>query len=115
MQVTFESNLAENYKFKLPELRVGTLDSLMVLSDDLVKTNTLVEAVVNKLRRQLFDLQSSGEPAALSASRAAISCSGAYCELKLLRPACSSATSPSCSKQHVSQAVMHMQAHLTTP
>lgn len=59
-KVTFESNLAENYKFKLPELRVGTLDSLMVLSDDLVKTNGLVEAVVNKLRRQLFDLQTSG-------------------------------------------------------
>ena len=74
--MTFESNLAENYKFKLPELRVGTLDSLMVLSDDLVKTNTLVEAVVNKLRRQLFDLQSSGERAAMSPSRAAALRSG---------------------------------------
>ena len=62
-KVSFESNLAENYKFKLPELRVGTLDSLMVLSDDLVKTNALVEAVVNKLRRQLFDLQTSGAAA----------------------------------------------------
>ena len=59
-KVSYENNYAENFKFKLPELRVGTLDSLMVLSDDLVKTNQLVEAVVNKLRRQLFDLQSSG-------------------------------------------------------
>ena len=59
-KVSYENSYAENYKFKLPELRVGTLDSLMVLSDDLVKTNQLVEAVVNKLRRQLFDLQSSG-------------------------------------------------------
>ena len=48
---------------------MGTLDSLMVLSDDLVKTNTLVEAVVNKLRRQLFDLQTSGARAACARSR----------------------------------------------
>ena len=43
----------------MPELRVGTLDSLMVLSDDLVKVNALVEAVVNKVRRQLFELSST--------------------------------------------------------
>lgn len=27
--------MSENYKLKIPELRVGTLDSLMSLSDDL--------------------------------------------------------------------------------
>ena len=42
--------------FALPELRVGTLDSLMVLSDELVKVNGLVESVVNKVRRQLFEM-----------------------------------------------------------
>lgn len=46
-----------NYRFELPELRIGTLDSLMVLSDDLVKVNGLMEAVVNKIRRQLFEMQ----------------------------------------------------------
>ncbi len=32
---------------------MGTLDSLMVLSDDLVKVNSLLESVVNKIRRQV--------------------------------------------------------------
>ena len=55
-RTTYESDLSSNYKFVLPELRVGTLDSLMVLSDDLVKVNGLVESVVNKVRRQLFEM-----------------------------------------------------------
>ena len=55
-RTTYESDLSSNYKFVLPELRVGTLDSLMVLSDDLVKVNGLVESVVNKVRQQLFEM-----------------------------------------------------------
>ena len=55
-RTTYESNLSNNYRFALPELRVGTLDSLMVLSDELVKVNGLVESVVNKVRRQLFEM-----------------------------------------------------------
>lgn len=55
-RTTYESHLSSNYKFVLPELRVGTLDSLMVLSDDLVKVNGLVESVANKVRRQLFEM-----------------------------------------------------------
>ena len=34
-----------------------TLDSLLALSDDRVKVNSAVEGTVNKIRRQLFDLQ----------------------------------------------------------
>lgn len=56
----YENDLSQNFRFELPELRVGTLDSLMVLSDDLVKVNSVVEAVVNKVRRQLFDMQAAG-------------------------------------------------------
>ena len=59
-KVLYESNLATNYRFKLPNLKVGTLDSLMVHSDDLVKVNSSDEGVVNKIRRQLFDMQSVG-------------------------------------------------------
>ncbi|KAK9811116.1 hypothetical protein WJX73_003699 [Symbiochloris irregularis] len=59
-KVWYENQFAQNYRFKLPNLKVGTLDSLMVLSDDLVKVNGAVEAVVNKIRRQLFDMQASG-------------------------------------------------------
>lgn len=43
-------------QFNVPELRVGTLDSLLALSDDLVKVNTLVEAIATKIQRQVIDL-----------------------------------------------------------
>ena len=58
-KTTYENDYSINFRFAIPELRVGTLDSLMVLSDDLVKVNALVESVVNKLRRQLFDMGSA--------------------------------------------------------
>lgn len=49
---------SENYAFRLPNsFKIGTLDSLLGLSDDLVKVNTAVEATVNKIRRQLYDVQ----------------------------------------------------------
>lgn len=57
-KTTYDADMSINYRFELPELRIGTLDSLMVLSDDLVKVNGLMEAVVNKIRRQLFEMQS---------------------------------------------------------
>ena len=38
-KTAYESDLAQSFRFELPELRVGTLDSLMVLSDDLVKVH----------------------------------------------------------------------------
>lgn len=53
---TYDNDFSINFRFELPDLRVGTLDALLGLSDDLVKVNTLMEAVVNKIRRQLFDL-----------------------------------------------------------
>lgn len=58
---TYNAPLAECHKFSIPELKVGTLDSLMVLSDDLVKVNSMLEGVVNKIRRQMFDLAVGGD------------------------------------------------------
>jgi V-type H+-transporting ATPase subunit C len=56
---TYTYDYSVNFKFKIPEnLRVGTLDSLLALSDDLIKVNAAVEGTVNKIRRQLYDLQS---------------------------------------------------------
>ena len=56
---TYTSDYSVNFKFKLPEnIKVGTLDSLLALSDDLIKVNAAVEGTVNKIRRQLFELQS---------------------------------------------------------
>lgn len=55
---TYTYDYSSNFKFKIPDnLRVGTLDSLLALSDDLIKVNAAVEGTVNKIRRQLYDLQ----------------------------------------------------------
>ncbi|KAH9791657.1 V-type proton ATPase subunit C [Citrus sinensis] len=43
--------------FNIPNLRVGTLDSLLALSDDLVKSNSFVESVSHKIRRQIEELE----------------------------------------------------------
>ncbi|KAJ3683363.1 hypothetical protein LUZ60_013590 [Juncus effusus] len=56
------------YRFNVPDLRVGTLDSLLALSDDLVKSNIFIEGVSHKIRRQIEELErvSSGEGGALT-------------------------------------------------
>jgi V-type H+-transporting ATPase subunit C len=57
---TYTNDYSSNFKFKLPDtFRVGTLDSLLVLSDDLVKISSTVEMTVSKVRRQLNELQAS--------------------------------------------------------
>lgn len=48
--------LSSNAKLDVPDLRVGTLDTLMSLSDDLHKVNTAVEAIVSKIRRTITDI-----------------------------------------------------------
>lgn len=45
------------YRFNIPNLRVGTLDSLLALSDDLSKSNAFIEGVSLKIRRQIEDLE----------------------------------------------------------
>ncbi|KAG9446215.1 hypothetical protein H6P81_012343 [Aristolochia fimbriata] len=45
------------YRFNTPDLRVGTLDSLLALSDDLVKSNSFIEGVSHKIRRQVEELE----------------------------------------------------------
>lgn len=60
---TYTNDYSSNFKFALPEsFRVGTLDSLLALSDDLAKVNQAVEGTVNKVRRQLMELQASVAP-----------------------------------------------------
>jgi V-type H+-transporting ATPase subunit C len=46
-------------EFKVPkhQLRVGTLDTLMALSDDLAKMDTMAEGAMFRIYRQLFDLK----------------------------------------------------------
>uniref|UniRef100_A0A5B6ZZ71 V-type proton ATPase subunit C n=1 Tax=Davidia involucrata TaxID=16924 RepID=A0A5B6ZZ71_DAVIN len=45
------------YRFNIPNLRVGTLDSLLSLSDDLLKSNNFIEGVSHKIRRQIEELE----------------------------------------------------------
>lgn len=68
---TGNGSLSQNHRFELPmSLRVGSLDTLMVLSDELARVNTTVEGVVNKIRRQASELapdqalQVNGRPVA---------------------------------------------------
>uniref|UniRef100_A0A7S0RL04 V-type proton ATPase subunit C n=1 Tax=Chlamydomonas leiostraca TaxID=1034604 RepID=A0A7S0RL04_9CHLO len=57
---TASAGLSTNTKLEIPELRIGTLDTLMQLSDDLAKSNTLIEGVVNKLKRQATETSGDG-------------------------------------------------------
>eukprot|EP00698_Gefionella_okellyi_P021634 TRINITY_DN7051_c0_g1_i1.p1 TRINITY_DN7051_c0_g1~~TRINITY_DN7051_c0_g1_i1.p1 ORF type:complete len:373 (+),score=61.88 TRINITY_DN7051_c0_g1_i1:23-1141(+) len=52
-----DADLATNYVFSIPNLRIGTMDQLMSLSDDLHKIDLFVESVYRKFERQLFDMQ----------------------------------------------------------
>jgi hypothetical protein len=51
-----EAPFAEMFKFEVPSLTVGTLDTLMTLSDDLVKTANVVEQTVRKIERTTGEL-----------------------------------------------------------
>ena len=56
------ANQSEMFKFEVPSLTVGTLDTLMTLSDELVKTDNIVEQTVRKIEKttaELFDRKSA--------------------------------------------------------
>ena len=47
---------SENRKLFVPELKIGTLDSLLALSDDLQKINGQIENVTQKIKRQIQEI-----------------------------------------------------------
>mmetsp|Transcript_11952 Transcript_11952/g.21562 ORF Transcript_11952/g.21562 Transcript_11952/m.21562 type:complete len:425 (-) Transcript_11952:426-1700(-) len=47
---------SEMFKLEVPSLMVGTLDSLMNLSDDLGKTDSLIENIVRKVEKSSIEL-----------------------------------------------------------
>ncbi|XP_059144941.1 V-type proton ATPase subunit C 1-like [Physella acuta] len=51
--------LSENFKFAIPDLKVGTLDVLVGLSDDLSKIDAYTESVVRKASSTLEDVLES--------------------------------------------------------
>jgi V-type H+-transporting ATPase subunit C len=54
--VVSNSGLAKAHELESPQLKVGTLDSLMSLSDELGKHDSSVEMVIRKLERQYLDM-----------------------------------------------------------
>lgn len=57
-QVTqFENKLSKaNFKWNIPDLKVGTMDALYSLLDDLNKYDNYIESVLRKIGRQRLDI-----------------------------------------------------------
>ncbi|MCI4395451.1 hypothetical protein PGIGA_G00180550 [Pangasianodon gigas] len=53
---TRTNNLSTNHKFTIPDLKVGTLDILVGLSDELAKLDSFVESVVKKVAHYMADV-----------------------------------------------------------
>uniref|UniRef100_A0A8C1RLW2 V-type proton ATPase subunit C n=2 Tax=Cyprinus carpio TaxID=7962 RepID=A0A8C1RLW2_CYPCA len=53
---TRANNLSTNNKFNIPDLKVGTLDVLVGLSDELAKLDAFVESVVKKVAQYMADV-----------------------------------------------------------
>ncbi|OCT81230.1 V-type proton ATPase subunit C 2 [Xenopus laevis] len=54
--VTSKANLSSNAKFVIPELKVGTLDALVGLSDELGKLDTFAESLIKKIAQYIGDV-----------------------------------------------------------
>ncbi|XP_026699860.1 V-type proton ATPase subunit C 2 [Athene noctua] len=54
--VTCKSNLSSNSKFHIPDLKVGTLDALVGLSDDLGKLDSVAESVIKKIAQYIGEV-----------------------------------------------------------
>ncbi|XP_078253888.1 V-type proton ATPase subunit C 1-A [Rhinoraja longicauda] len=50
------NNLSTNFKFAIPDLKVGTLDVLVGLSDELAKLDSFIEGVVKKVAQYMADV-----------------------------------------------------------
>lgn len=51
-----QHNLSDNFKFHIPDLKVGTLDQLVGLSDDLGKLDNFVDQVTHKVAQYLGEV-----------------------------------------------------------
>ncbi|OCT78989.1 V-type proton ATPase subunit C 2 [Xenopus laevis] len=54
--VTSKANLSSNAKFIIPELKVGTLDALVGLSDELGKLDTFAESLIKKIAQYIGEV-----------------------------------------------------------
>eukprot|EP00559_Dactyliosolen_fragilissimus_P007398 CAMPEP_0184871366 /NCGR_PEP_ID=MMETSP0580-20130426/40677_1 /TAXON_ID=1118495 /ORGANISM="Dactyliosolen fragilissimus" /LENGTH=481 /DNA_ID=CAMNT_0027374015 /DNA_START=129 /DNA_END=1574 /DNA_ORIENTATION=- len=58
-----DKDFADMFKFEVPSLMVGTLDSLMKLSDDMGKTDAIVESIVRKIEKTGKELSAEARKA----------------------------------------------------
>lgn len=56
------SDFCKSNRFNIPDLKVGTLDQLVGLSDDLSKLDAYVESVSRKLAQSIGDILEKGQP-----------------------------------------------------
>ncbi|NWW92620.1 VATC2 ATPase, partial [Rhynochetos jubatus] len=54
--VTAKSNLSSNSKFHIPDLKVGTLDALVGLSDELGKLDSFAESTIKKIAQYIGEV-----------------------------------------------------------
>nr|XP_015851010.1 V-type proton ATPase subunit C 2 isoform X3 [Peromyscus maniculatus bairdii] len=54
--VTSKSNLSHNTKFAIPDFKVGTLDSLVGLSDELGKLDTFAESLIKRTAQSVVEV-----------------------------------------------------------
>ncbi|NXD84027.1 VATC2 ATPase, partial [Halcyon senegalensis] len=54
--VTSKSNLSSNSKFHIPDLKVGTLDALVGLSDELGKLDSFAESIIKKIAQYIGEV-----------------------------------------------------------
>ncbi|KAG8124271.1 hypothetical protein E2320_019584 [Naja naja] len=54
--VTSKANLSSNSKFAIPDLKVGTLDTLVGLSDELGKLDSFAESVIKKIAQYIGEV-----------------------------------------------------------
>nr|KAF6445980.1 ATPase H+ transporting V1 subunit C2 [Rousettus aegyptiacus] len=59
--VTSKSNLSYNTKFAIPDFKVGTLDSLVGLSDELGKLDTFAESLIKKMAQSVVEVMEDAE------------------------------------------------------
>lgn len=56
-----DKTLADMYKFEVPSLMVGTLDNLMTISDEIGKTDQIIESIVRKIEKTSAELSIGGK------------------------------------------------------
>ncbi|XP_013359825.1 PREDICTED: V-type proton ATPase subunit C 2 isoform X4 [Chinchilla lanigera] len=59
--VTSKSNLSRNTKFAIPDFKVGTLDSLVGLSDELGKLDAFAESLIKRMAQSVVDVMEDSE------------------------------------------------------